>query len=40
MKSKEKQIAVWKENLKQAILKGDLGFAMHCDEMICKLKKQ
>lgn len=36
----KKQIEVWRKNLKQAMIKGDLGFAVHCDEMICKLKNE
>ena len=34
------KIRVWRQNLKKAIMKGDLGYAMHCDEMIVKLKKE
>ena len=36
----KKQIEVWRKNLKQAMIKGDLGFATHCDEMIYKLKNE
>ena len=36
----KKQIEVWRKNLKQAMIKGDLGFATHCDEMIYKLRNE
>jgi hypothetical protein len=36
----KKQIEVWRKNLKQAIIKGDLGYQIHCDEMIYVLKKK
>jgi len=29
----------WRQSLKQAIASGDLVYAMHCDEMITKLKQ-
>ncbi len=34
------KIKVWRQCLKKAMMKGDLGYAMHCDEMIVKLKKE
>jgi len=34
------KIRVWRQDLKKAMKKGDLGYAMHCDEMIVKLKKE
>ena len=34
------KIKTWRQCLKNAMIKGDLGYAMHCDKMIVKLKKE
>lgn len=34
------KIMAWRQCLKKAMMKGDLGYAMYCDEMIVKLKKE
>ena len=34
------KINIWRQSLKKAMIKGDLGYAMYCDEMIVKLKKE
>ena len=34
------KIKVWRQYLKKALKSNDLMYAMHCDEMIVKLKKE
>ena len=34
------KIKFWRQCLKQALKSNDLMYAMHCDEMIVKLKKE
>ena len=34
------KIKIWRQCLRSAMIKGDLGYAMHCDKMIVKLKKE
>lgn len=34
------KIKDWRQRLKQALKSNDLMYAMHCDEMIVKLKRE
>jgi len=34
------KIKVWRQYLKQALKSNDLMYAMHCNEVIVKLKKE
>ena len=34
------ELKFWRQSLKNAMIKGDLNYAMHCDTIINKLKQE
>jgi len=38
--SLEDKLKFWRQCLKNAMIKGDLNYAMHCDTIIYKLKQE
>jgi|GEM_PF-2762230 len=38
--SLENKLKFWRQSLKNAMIKGDLNYAMHCDTIINKLKQE
>jgi hypothetical protein len=38
--SLENELKFWRQSLKNAMIKGDLNYAMHCDTIINKLKQE
>ena len=39
-KNLEDKLKFWRQNLKNAIIKGDLNYAMQCDTIIKKFKQE